>query len=164
MKKCTLVGRLGKDARLVDSKNGSQFVSFTMAVNSYMNGQEKTTWFDVISFNFSEKMVPHLTKGSAVEVFGDFDTRLEMGNDGKPYLRNDVRADWFDFARGTSQSGGTRTEATVVTEPQDSGTKPNVEVNDQDAGEVNDDDIPVTPKRGTKIVAHVEDIENDLPF
>ena len=156
MKKCTLVGRLGKDARRVDSKNGSKFVSFTIAVNSYMNGQEKTTWFDVISFNFSEKIVPHLTKGSAVEVFGDFDTRLEMGNDGKPYLRNDVRADWFDFARGTSQSGGTRTETTVITEtePQDSGTKQNV----------NDDDIPVTPKRGTKTVAPVEDIETDLPF
>lgn len=158
MKKCTLVGRLGKDARLVDSKNGSKFVSFTMAVNSYMNGQEKTTWFDVISFNFSEKMVPHLTKGSAVEVFGDFDTRLEMSNDGKPYLRNDVRADWFDFARGTSQSGGTRTETTVVTEtePQDSCTKQTLDVSD--------DNIPVAPKRGTKTVAPVEDIETDLPF
>ena len=159
MKKCTLVGRLGKDARLVDSKNGSKFVSFTMAVNSYMNGQEKTTWCDVISFNFSEKIVSHLTNGSAVEVVGDFDTRLEIGNDGKPYLRNDVRADWFDFARGTSQSGGTRTETTVVTETesQDSCTKQNVEVND--------DDIPVTPpKRGTKTVAPVEDIETDLPF
>ena len=156
MKKCTLVGRLGKDARLVDSKNGSQFVSFTMAVNSYMNGKEQTTWFDVISFNFSEKMVPHLTKGSAVEVIGDFDTRQEVGSDGNTYIRHDVKADWFDFARGTSQSGGTRTETTVVTEPQDSGTKQNVEVND--------DDIPVTPKRGTKTVAPVEDIETDLPF
>lgn len=156
MKKCTLVGRLGKDARLVDSKNGSKFVSFTMAVNSYMNGKEQTTWFDVISFNFSEKVVPHLTKGSAVEVFGDFDTRLEIGSDGKPYLRNDVKADWFDFARGTSQSGGTRTETTVVTEtePQDSCTKQIV----------NDEDIPVTTKRGTKTVAPVEDIETDLPF
>lgn len=112
MKKCTLIGRLGKDARLVESKNGSKFVSFTMAVNTYMGGKEKTTWFDVISFNFSEKMVPHLTKGSGVEVFGDFDTTLEIGNDGKPYLRNDVRADWFDFARGTSQSNNTQSGST----------------------------------------------------
>ena len=99
-----------------------------------------------------------LTKGSAVEVFGDFDTRLEMGNDGKPYLRNDVRADWFDFARGTSQSGGTRTETSVIpeTEPQEFKTNK--------TNEVNDDDIPVTPKRGTKTVAPVEDIETDLPF
>lgn len=162
MKKCTLVGRLGKDARLVDSKNGSQFVSFTMAVNSYMNGQEKTTWFDVISFNFSEKMVPHLTKGSAVEVFGDFDTRLEMGNDGKPYLRNDVRADWFDFARGTSQSGGTRTETSVI--PETTVVTETTTQESKQTHEVNDDDIPVTPKRGTKTVAPVEDIETDLPF
>jgi single-strand DNA-binding protein len=156
MKKCTLVGRLGKDARLVDSKNGSKFVSFTMAVNSYMNGTEKTTWFDVISFNFSEKMVPHLTKGSAVEVFGDFDTRLEMGNDGKPYLRNDVRADWFDFARGTSQSGSTRTEATIVNE------MPQVQVGNVDMS----DEIPMSaPKRGTKTVAPVEmNDDTDLPF
>ena len=47
------------------------------------------------------------------------------------------------------------TEATVVTEPQDSCTIQNAEVND--------DDIPVTPKRGTKTVAPVEDIETDLP-
>lgn len=160
MKKCTLVGRLGKDARLVESKNGSQFVSFTMAVNSYMNGSEKTTWFDVISFNFSEKVVPYLTKGAAVEVIGDFDTRLEVGSDGKTYLRNDVRADWFDFARGASQSGGTRTETTAaapqVTEQTSTKQEPSANLNDE---------IPMSSKRGTKTVEPVEvGGDDDLPF
>lgn len=159
MKKATLIGRLGRDARIVESKNGSKFISFTMAVNSYLNGVEKTTWFDVISFNYSEKMAPYFTKGTAVEVFGDFDTRLEIGNDGKPYLRNDVRADWLDFARGTSQSGSTKTSETVVTDEI-----PPVQTPIDEAEEIHVTKAKQVKKTVVEVAPEQSVDDTDLPF
>lgn len=126
MQKITIIGRLARDARLVETQNGTKFISFSIAANSKVNNVEKTTWYDVRQFNYNERMVPYFTKGSSLVVIGELDATLEEIN-GKNYLRLAVLADSIDF-NGSSSSGSTqqhevRTEAPATnTEVANPGT------------------------------------------
>lgn len=129
MQKITIIGRLAKDARLVETQNGTKFISFSIAANSKVNNVEKTTWYDVRQFNYNERMVPYFTKGSSLVVIGELDATIEENN-GKNYLRLSVLADSIDF-NGSSSSGSTQqhevraeapaayTEETKVGKPKD---------------------------------------------
>ena len=51
MRQITFDGRLGKDAVVGTAKNGTQYLKFSVANNTFANGEEKTEWFDVTTFN-----------------------------------------------------------------------------------------------------------------
>ena len=69
-----LTGRIGKDgAELKQTVTGKPYLRFSLANNKYVNGQEKTQWFDVKVFDqFTiENVGKLLTKGTPVYVCGD---------------------------------------------------------------------------------------------
>ena len=72
LNKICLIGRLGKDAELSTSRNGKQFMKFTMATNRNMGQEEKTEWHNITVWN--EKLVdalhPYLTKGKQIYLEG----------------------------------------------------------------------------------------------
>ena len=117
MQKITIIGRLGRDAALRETQNGRKVIAFTMAVNGRANGVEKTSWYDVSSFNYEryKNMVQYLTKGSSVTVVGDLDADLETGSDGVTRCRRNVLADSIDFLP-ISTSGNTQNNATKTTD------------------------------------------------
>lgn len=155
MQKITIIGRLAKDARIVETQNGTKFISFAIAANSKTNNVEKTTWYDVRQFNYNEKMAPYFTKGSSLVVVGELDATIEENN-GKNYLRLSVLADSIDF-NGNSSSGSTqqnevRTEAPVTTgDAVGAALKP---------AEPAEEEITMGK---TKVTAPVEEA-SDLPF
>lgn len=171
MQKLFLIGRLGRDAVLRESSNGDRFVAFTIAVNSKVRGAEKTTWYDVISFNVTrlENIIPYLKKGSALLVVGELDAKLEKGSDGVVRQRLTVTADSIDFTGvGNGQASGNTATNTVTTQTPK-------------AVEPEDDDVPVitTKKSSKKTVKPVEEstilpeveaepvtvsADDDLPF
>ena len=51
MKIITFDGRLGKDATVKVGKSGKKFLSFTVANNSFYEGQQRVDWFDVACFD-----------------------------------------------------------------------------------------------------------------
>lgn len=153
MQKITLIGRLGRDARLVETQKGTKFIGFPVAVNSYSKGVEKTVWYEIIHLNYNEKMVPYLKKGTSVIVVGDLEVDNEVANDGKTYLRRNVLADsvaFNSFGQGSSNSGTTQTEQQVV---QKETTIKTEEMPQEE---------PVVIKK-KEVVVH-QDIEDDLPF
>lgn len=107
MQEISVIGRLGKNAQVHETKNGRKFVAFTMAVNSKRGTETKTTWYEVISFNEQHvtKLVQYLTKGSMIVAIGELDAEAQLGKDGKAYIRLSIIADRLDFVSTGSGDG-----------------------------------------------------------
>lgn len=86
-------GRLGKDAEVLKTKEGKSYVRFSVANNLFRDGEEKTDWFDVTSFDsfIIEKRAQYLKKGTYVIVTGNIITEVNVSN-GNVYLNHKVRA------------------------------------------------------------------------
>lgn len=165
MQKMILMGRLGRDAVIKETSTGSRFVALTVADTTKRNNVEKTSWYDVTTFNVErfEKMIPYLTKGSGVVVTGELDASIQSGTDNVQRLRLAINADSIDFALSASsnrsQTAQSTNEATVVNEP----VVATVE-------DVSDDAVVVTKKPSTRkkvepVVTTVEESsDDDLPF
>lgn len=102
MKTIVIAGRLGKDAELRRTQDGTAVLNFTVAVDDGYGERKGTLWFDCSLFGKrGEALEPHLPKGSAVTVSGDLGKRE---HDGKTYLT--VRVSEL-----TMQGGGEKREA-----------------------------------------------------
>ena len=113
MQKITIIGRLGRDAAIRETQDGGKVVSFTVACNGRYRGVEKTSWYEVSTFNYEryKNMIKYLTKGSSVIVVGELDADLDEGRDGVTRVRRSIVADSIEFnSNGTS--GNTQTATT----------------------------------------------------
>lgn len=175
MQKITLIGRLGRDAAIRETQDGGKVVSFTVACNGRYRGVEKTSWYEISTFNYEryKNMVQYLTKGSSVVVVGELDADIDEGRDGVKRCRRSVTADSIEF-NSNGSSGNTQnntvSESSTSEQPKAS-AKPAVE-------EVPSDAEVTVPKRTRKSTAAAEqapvepatvpedDGENpdDLPF
>lgn len=163
MQKITIIGRLGRDAAIRETQDGGKVVSFTVAVNGRYRGTEKTSWYEVSTFNYEryKNMLKYLTKGSSVIVVGELDADLDKGKDGVTRCRRSIIADSIEF-NSNSTSGGTATTTTA----EKTSSKSEVEVPE--------DDAVVTRRKPTPKAAepvpeeYSEDGDNapedDLPF
>lgn len=86
-------GRLTRDAEIKKNpKNGLTFISFTLANNQYVNEQEVTTYFNVVSYNdFYCKHPEKYLKGKHVIVNGLPSENITVKN-GKTYLNRNIIA------------------------------------------------------------------------
>lgn len=156
----TIEGRLGRDAKLKESTSGGRrFITFTVAVNSKVRGAEKTTWYEVISFNeMYFDWTKYLTKGSSVAVTGDLDLAVQEGTDGITRLRASINAFKLDFPVN-SNSGETASTETKV-------EKKAAAPKEEDIPE----DIPMSKTSGKKkaekpaAAETATESEDDLPF
>ena len=162
MQNITIIGRLGRDAVIRETSTGSRFVTMTVAVNARRQNAEKTSWYEVTTFNVErlEKMVPYLTKGSSVVVVGELDASIQSGSDGVQRLRLLVNADRVDF-NSNSSSGNTKTVTETVAAPEDVTADP--------APVEMPDEIPVMPVKKTKkakaeTVEETKSDDDELPF
>lgn len=102
MKTIVIAGRLGKDAELRRTQDGTAVLNFTVAVDDGYGERKGTLWFDCSLFGKrGEALERHLSKGNAVTVSGDLGKRE---HDGKTYLT--VRVSEL-----TMQGGGEKREA-----------------------------------------------------
>lgn len=66
---CT--GRLGKDAELKTSQGGTKILAFSIADDIGWGDKKRTQWIQCVMFgDRGEKLAPHMTKGSMVEIVG----------------------------------------------------------------------------------------------
>ena len=154
MNKTIIIGHLGKDASVRETSNGSKFLSFSIADNQFVKGENKTYWYDVITFNFNEKLVQYYKKGSNLVVTGNIVSDLEVGKDGVTRCRRSMTADSIDFAPGKSDASGS-TEQTVSNE----------ESNQQSMYQSKKTATVEAPKKKVEPkVIEVEDADSELPF
>lgn len=97
MKQISLDGRIGKDAEVLTTKGGKKYIRFSLANDTFMNGENKTEWFDVTCYDpfVVENRVKFLTKGRYVIVSGNLNTDVNVRN-GKIYLNQYVTANSID--------------------------------------------------------------------
>jgi single stranded DNA-binding protein len=119
MKSITFDGRIGANgAEVRTTKGGRPYVRFSVANNSYANGQEKTEWFDITSYDpfVIENRVKYLTKGTYVIITGTPNTEVNVDRTGKVWLNQYVTANSIDTpAFRKKDDDSTTTQGTSTT-------------------------------------------------
>ena len=165
MRNITFDGRLGKDAELLKAKNGSPYIRFNVANNSFVGGQEKTDWFDVVSYDgyIAEKRLQYLKKGTYVIITGAITSEINVFN-GNIYLNHKVTATTIDTPRfGKPQSNG-ENEPDKSSEPQVSVYTATTEGTRTEQRPLTNVAVPTAPEYVPQYTPDNFDNDDDLPF
>lgn len=101
-------GRLGADAEVRTSNDGVQFLTCSVAVNEYINGEEKTSWMRVRSREDRFiKLAQYLKKGSLVSVSGKENIGTFQGKSGETLFSRDVTAFNIQFIKAGNKNENT---------------------------------------------------------
>lgn len=161
MKQITFDGRLGKDAVVGTTKNGRQYLKFSVANNTFANGEEKTEWFDVRTFNefIIQQKKEILKKGAYVIVTGNLESEVKSFN-GKIFLNHGVLANEINVPKLNSNNGNTAAKVEIPTVSMPSVSMPEVTIPSVEnrLNEVGANS-PSSP-----VVDVTEDADDDLPF
>ena len=86
----TIIGRLGKDAELTATQNGTSWSKFSVAVDDPMNKDKDTLWFGCNLWGKrADSLSKYLTKGTLVQVTGS----IELNEyNGRSYLNVNVNS------------------------------------------------------------------------
>ena len=110
--KAILIGRLGKDPELKDTKGGRQVCTFSLATSESWkddNGQkqESTTWHNVVAWGKQGAvMAEYLQKGTEVYIEGRIDNRSYEDKDGVKKYRSEVVVQRFQFVGSKADNTG----------------------------------------------------------
>jgi len=117
--KCIIIdGRVGKNgAEIKTSKGGKQYLKFSLANNSFSGGQNKTTWFDVISYEprLINGIGPYLKKGSCVNVRGDFEVTYNVDQNNKVWINQIITAEAIEFGQSNRRDDDNSGEVSTYT-------------------------------------------------
>lgn len=154
-----LVGRLGRDAEIVNGKNG-QFLSFSVATDEYRNKQRETVWFNVMYNNLN--LAQWLKKGKLVNINGTETVRLYQSKNGQTQIDRTINAGFVEFVSvgsGQTQNG----EATVSNETETQAKAPLTTGTLKAPQAAVKTTINVNPPTSSEIAKEEVD-DDDLPF
>ena len=139
-----IAGHLGADPEVRFTSSGKKVTTLRVATRTRVKGNDDTIWWRVTVWDDRfDKMMPHLKKGSAVMVVGDFH-KPELFNDreGKPQISLEITAvsiQFSPFGKPGEKSGSPQQQnESAAPNPYMSG-KP---ASSQPAGETIDDEVP----------------------
>lgn len=88
----TATGRLGKDAELRTTNDGTKILSFSVGSDMGYGDRKQTIWLDCSIFGArGEKLAQYLTKGSQVTVIGEFGQRAYQNKSGETVTATTVK-------------------------------------------------------------------------
>lgn len=88
-----IIGNLGGDADVKDTKNGNLLAKFSVAVNKKgKDGQESTTWVNVQAWGKLAESCRNLKKGNRVVVIGEYVSNAYMSTAGEKKYFNSLNA------------------------------------------------------------------------
>lgn len=102
----TGIGRIGRDAEVRSTQNGTSVAGFPVAVDVGYGENKSTLWLDCALFGKRAEggLVQYLTKGQQVGVSGEIGTRQFQKNDGSQGFAVTLRLNDVKLAGG--QQGG----------------------------------------------------------
>jgi len=181
-------GRLVKDAEIRKNKQGSEYLTFGIANNSFSNGEQVTTFFNVISYdNFlvqKHKNDNFFSKGKLVVVSGRPTESMVVRNN-QTYLNRNIIASSVELGTLSSKRDDNATEnsaqryhsvapvptceAPTVSQPQapvvESPAAPAVSATPKtEAPSPVKVEAPVVSQTVTNTYNDVPNVEDDLPF
>lgn len=95
----TMVGRLTKDPEIQKIvSTGTTIGRFSIANSQYFRGEEKTSFFDCVTFNkTAENVYNHVHKGDLVGVVGRIQTSQYTAKDGTKRVSTDILVNDIQF-------------------------------------------------------------------
>lgn len=131
MKQITLDGRIGKGgAKVMKSNTGREYVRFDLANDSFVDGTNKTEWFNITCFDpyIVNKKSEYLKQGRYAIVQGTLKSEVTSKN-GQIYLNHYITAinielpsfgkkDDNDEPAVSTYTGGTKSDQTVAAPAQ----------------------------------------------
>lgn len=116
MKKTVIIGNLGQDAQVKATQQGTQFLSFTVAVSEKVKGEESTTWFSCSGWGerFTQSLAQYLKKGTKVYIEGNYSPSLYQRQDGSMDISHNLMVNQIEFIGGAPQ----QQQAAPVAQPQ----------------------------------------------
>ena len=99
MNSVILTGIICKDLELKKTPSGKSVINFSLAVNKFSKGEEKSVdWINCQAWNqTADLMYQYLGKGSLIGVEGRIQTRNYDGKDGKKVYITEVVVDRVEF-------------------------------------------------------------------
>lgn len=116
--KVNVTGRLGGDAESRYTSNGKMVVNFSLATNTYENGQKETHWIRVSYFGSrAENVLDWLKKGTVVAVEGRLQIpKIFTRKDGTVGVNTELVANDVELHGGQVEEVA---EETINTEPDE---------------------------------------------
>lgn len=88
-----IIGNLGRDVEVKDTKNGNLLAKFSVAVNKKgKDGQESTTWVNVQAWGKLAEYCRNLKKGDCVVIIGEYVSNAYMSTAGEKKYFNCLNA------------------------------------------------------------------------
>lgn len=87
MKKLVIIGNVGREPQVRTTKNGKEFVEFSVAVS---NSDKSTIWVSVI-MNHSSKVVDYIKKGKQLYLEGTFSVEVYKGEPSITLFANEIK-------------------------------------------------------------------------
>ena len=160
MRSVTLIGRVGADASVEKSKNGKEFVKFSIATQEY--NEKETVWMNVISFNQDIiKMASYYKKGSLLTVIGDLKVNKFVNKENIPVTSLDVLAFSCSFVNiGSKDNNNSNNNSSSIAQS---------EKNKVDDSSITPDQMIASPSlSGTNKTEDISKVsvtvDDDLPF
>jgi single stranded DNA-binding protein len=117
MKQITLDGRLGGDAEVKKTNTGKDYVRFEIANDSFVDGANKTEWFNVTCFDpfIVSKKSEFLKKGRYVIISGTWKSEV-TNNKGTIYLNHYITANNIELPSfGSKKENGNEVQVSTFT-------------------------------------------------
>jgi len=89
----TLVGNLGRDPEVRQTKAGDSWATFSIATSRKVKGEDQTQWHNVVCWDnmLVDKVIqPYLKKGGKVLITGMIEYRKYTGGDGSERNATDI--------------------------------------------------------------------------
>ena len=131
-----LLGHVGQDLELKQTKSGKDVVSFSLATSKKIKGEEHTTWHRLVAWNKTASIcAEYLSKGSQVHITGEIQNREWEDGEGNKRQTTEITVHNVTFV---GQSSGSSSSSTGGS-PASSGGQHSSSGGEQD---FEDDDIP----------------------
>lgn len=116
MNNITILGRLGKDVELRQSRETGKFVAkFSVGVTRKFN-KDVTDWFDCVAFGKTGEIIAqYFTKGNQIALQGEIQFGSYETQDGTKRYTTTLVVNTFDFiaGNGNNTNGGNQEVATT---------------------------------------------------
>lgn len=101
---CCFSGRLTRDAETKHIRDDLSITSFSLAVDCGFGDKKRTEFINVKAFK-KDALAPHLTKGKAIAVHGEYQEE-KWEKDGQTHRRVVILANHIEFQQGGGKSDG----------------------------------------------------------
>jgi single-strand DNA-binding protein len=141
LNQAVIIGRLGKDPEVVNTKSGKTVAKFSVATEHGYGDKKQTSWVDIVCWEkTAEAVEKYVKKGSLVAAVGRIQTRSYDDRDGNKKYATEVVAFEVKFLESSNREDSGRSSGNRT---QSSGDRQKSSGRQESSRfEADDDDIP----------------------